>query len=315
MTRKIRLAIAVIVFGAVLSLMTFAQSSPWIRMMNQGISNVNDVDIDDRGIWITKTDGTIWHAENDQSNFVLFPFPRFAVRIAVTNFGDHIFVTTNDGRLFYRELNNIGFPFAGVANWQQINRPNSFVNDVAVSNMFFSRLWISESFYPIASNNTVKYINAKNDVSEKPRPTQIGVVSYIDYNWSLRTFNGSFISTNSLGFSRVSVRHGYVNQVWGVGFNGTVWHYNGNSWTHTPAQGMSDLTEVFSVGGIWLAGQQQYNGTIWCSRDHGLTFRQEVGVQGFQNISNHVSNPARLVVAGYNGTLWKRPSPVTPCSP
>lgn len=322
MTRKIKLAIASIIFGAVLSLMTFAQSSPWVRMMNQGISNVNDVDIDDRSIWITKTDGTIWYAANDQSNFVLFPSPGFAVRIAVTEYGGYVFITTNDGRLFYRDVRSLRFPNTPIGSWQQINRPNSFINDVAVPHDGYqspphswSRLWISETIFPIVSSNAVKYIKAKNDVSEKPLPPQNGVVSYLDYDAYLGTFNGSFISTNSMGFSRVSVKHENRNHVWGVGFNGTVWHFDGNVWTRTPAQGMSDVTEVSGNRKIWLAGQQQYNGTIWCSPDVGLTFRQEVGVQGFQNLSYHRLNPAGFVAAGYNGTLWKRPSPITPCNP
>lgn len=314
MTRTIKLTVAAIIFGAVLSLTTFAQGSPWIRMMNQGISNVNDVAMHPNGrIWITKTDGTIWSAQNENSNFVQVPAPGFAVRISANVL---TCITTNDGRLFYRH--------ESANTWQQINRPNSFVNDVdigfphtTVSGTYLAHLWISETIFPIASNNSVKYINAKNDVSEKTLPPQIGVVSYLDYYALQGTFNGSFTSTNSMGFSRVSVKAaGLQNQVWGVGFNGTVWKYVGNSWIRTPAQGMSDVTDAHG-GNIWLAGQQQYNGTIWCSTDIGLTFRQDTGAQGFQNLASSYgwSEFQSIYAAGYNGTLWKRAEAPSPCIP
>ena len=87
-----------------------------------------------------------------------------------------------------------------------------------------------------------------------------------------------------------------------------------NHWTQTQGGGMSDITDT-GHGKIWLAGQQQYNGTVWCSSDDGLTFRQDVGAAGIQNLTFRPFFYPAIFAAGYNGTLWKRSLTTSPCNP
>lgn len=300
----------------ILGLFQFTTNAQTTATQLLGIgSNVKDVAVDSNSgtVFITKNDGTL-HSSTNGFNFsaIALPprtdvisgscsFPVIGVRVTTTEYrADRITVAPN-GTLWAILNRSVTVTVCGVStgtlitkhlyrrsgsNWiERVNAPNP--TDVSVSQ--------SNSFLPV---RTI-YVTSGNS------PQSV-------FYTGDETGTSNFVNLNASGFVRVG--GGLNNTAIAIGGNGTVWGYYpfvlppASNWQLFNAiNGIGDISINRLTGRIWLAKQNQFNGTLWYSDNNGVTFTQLFingnQAQGFQNIA--VASNGILYGAGFNGTLWR----------